>query len=177
MKLSSQSRIGHASSICCTAGQSRRQLQCAVLHRSNSSSTATAHSLTSSSSATYNASSAYFSRSKSQHVPRIAAGATRFSRLIHAAATETGSPRDAADSQPSSSPDTAGEVPEDYDSSYLLSDDPGPAFRDTLAMLEWQRLCEHLAKHSSTSIGKRLCLRLSVPLQEATSLQMQQEVR
>jgi hypothetical protein len=44
-------------------------------------------------------------------------------------------------------------------------------------MLEWQRLCEHLAKHSSTSIGKRLCLRLSVPLQEATSLQMQQEVR
>jgi dsDNA-specific endonuclease/ATPase MutS2 len=59
----------------------------------------------------------------------------------------------------------------------MLSDDPGPAFRDTLVMLEWKRLCEHLAKHSSTTIGKRLCLQLCVPLQEATSLQLQQEVR
>lgn len=57
------------------------------------------------------------------------------------------------------------------------SDGPGPAFRDTLAMLEWGRLCAHLAKHSSTSLGKRLCLQLSVPLQEATSLRLQQEVR
>lgn len=44
-------------------------------------------------------------------------------------------------------------------------------------MLEWQRLCEHLARFSSTSVGKRLCLKLSVPLQEATSLRLQQEVR
>jgi hypothetical protein len=44
-------------------------------------------------------------------------------------------------------------------------------------MLEWQRLCQHLAKFSSTSIGKRLCLQLSVPLQEATSLRLQQDVR
>lgn len=58
-----------------------------------------------------------------------------------------------------------------------MSDEPGPAFRDTLAMLEWHRLCEHLAKHSSTTIGKKLCLQLSVPLQEATSLRLQQEVR
>lgn len=33
-------------------------------------------------------------------------------------------------------------------------DHMGPAFRATLAMLEWPRLCEHVAAFASTSIGK-----------------------
>lgn len=60
---------------------------------------------------------------------------------------------------------------------YAVQDSPGPAFRDSLRMLEWQRLCQHLAKHSSTSLGKALCLQLSVPLQEATSLRLQEETK
>lgn len=78
---------------------------------------------------------------------------------------------------PSTAAAEADEGAEDAVAYGPLSDEPGPAFRDTLAMLEWGRLCAHLAKHSSTSLGKRLCLQLSVPLQEATSLRLQQEVR
>lgn len=110
----------------------------------------------------------------------------QFHRLIPAAAATGNSSSTASQSSSESSvteaetssvpPDAAdGAAAEDEQS--FLSDDPGPAFRDTLGMLEWKRLCEHLAKFSSTTIGKRLCLQLSVPLQEATSLRLQQEVR
>lgn len=33
-------------------------------------------------------------------------------------------------------------------------DHMGPAFRATLDMLEWPRLCEHVAAFASTSLGK-----------------------
>jgi hypothetical protein len=39
----------------------------------------------------------------------------------------------------------------------------GPAFRATLEMLEWPRICEHLADFASTQCGKRACLQLSIP--------------
>jgi hypothetical protein len=39
----------------------------------------------------------------------------------------------------------------------------GPAFRATLDMLEWPRICEQLADFASTQCGKRACLGLSIP--------------
>jgi DNA mismatch repair protein MutS2 len=53
----------------------------------------------------------------------------------------------------------------------------GPAFQDTLRMLEWPRLCEHLSNHASTAVGKRICLQLEVPVNEATSERLLQETR
>jgi hypothetical protein len=54
---------------------------------------------------------------------------------------------------------------------------PGPAFVDTLSMLEWPRLCSHLAAFASTAVGKRRCLALPVPLDEATSVRLLEETR
>eukprot|EP00879_Flechtneria_rotunda_P017603 GHRR01018453.1.p1 GENE.GHRR01018453.1~~GHRR01018453.1.p1 ORF type:complete len:365 (+),score=118.66 GHRR01018453.1:674-1768(+) len=56
-------------------------------------------------------------------------------------------------------------------------DEIGPAFKDTLGMLEWQRLCDHLSKHASTALGKRLGLQLSVPLDQLSSERLLQETR
>lgn len=39
----------------------------------------------------------------------------------------------------------------------------GPAFAATLKMLEWQRLCEHMADFASTFAGRRQCLALPIP--------------
>jgi dsDNA-specific endonuclease/ATPase MutS2 len=49
--------------------------------------------------------------------------------------------------------------------------------QDTLRMLEWARLCQHVSKHTSTGLGKKRALKLSVPLQEATSLRLQAETQ
>ena len=53
----------------------------------------------------------------------------------------------------------------------------GPAFKDTLKMLEWRRLCEHLSKHASTALGKRMCLNLEVPIDMPTSVRLLNETR
>ncbi len=37
------------------------------------------------------------------------------------------------------------------------------AFKDTLELLEWSRLCEHLSTFASTEIGKRICKKLNLP--------------
>lgn len=56
-------------------------------------------------------------------------------------------------------------------------EEAGPAFRDTLQMLEWRRLCEHLSKHASTALGKRMCQQLAVPVAMQTSVRLLQETR
>lgn len=56
-------------------------------------------------------------------------------------------------------------------------DTAGPAFKDTLKMLEWQRLREHLAKHASTAVGKRMCLNLEVPIDMPSSVRLLNETR
>jgi hypothetical protein len=56
-------------------------------------------------------------------------------------------------------------------------EEAGPAFKDTLQMLEWRRLCEHLSKHASTALGKRMCQQLSVPVAMQTSVRLLQETR
>ncbi len=39
----------------------------------------------------------------------------------------------------------------------------GPAFASTLKLLEWHRVCEHVADFASTHAGRRSCLSLGVP--------------
>ena len=39
----------------------------------------------------------------------------------------------------------------------------GPAFQATLQMLEWPRLCSHVAEFASTHVGKRACKSMQVP--------------
>jgi hypothetical protein len=39
----------------------------------------------------------------------------------------------------------------------------GPAFRATLGMLEWQRVCKHVASFASTTSGRQVCTRMTVP--------------
>jgi hypothetical protein len=56
-------------------------------------------------------------------------------------------------------------------------EEAGPAFKDTLQMLEWRRLCEHLSKHASTALGKRMCQQLPVPVAMQTSARLLQETR
>ncbi|KAF6255024.1 hypothetical protein COO60DRAFT_258769 [Scenedesmus sp. NREL 46B-D3] len=56
-------------------------------------------------------------------------------------------------------------------------EEAGPAFKDTLQMLEWRRLCEHLSKHASTALGKRMCQQLPVPVAMQTSVRLLQETR
>ncbi len=64
---------------------------------------------------------------------------------------------------------------------YLDADDDsntaGPAFRATLGLLEWPRLCEHVADFASTAVGKRLCKALPVPEAQAVSEQLLQEAK
>ncbi len=38
----------------------------------------------------------------------------------------------------------------------------GPAYRATMDMLEWHKLCEHVARFASTHAGKRACRALEV---------------
>lgn len=45
----------------------------------------------------------------------------------------------------------------------------GPAFRATLTMLEWRRVCEHVADFASTSAGRRACQALAVPATQEES--------
>lgn len=53
----------------------------------------------------------------------------------------------------------------------------GPAFKATLGLLEWPAFCEHLADFASTSVGKRLCRQLDVPMDQATSERLLEETR
>jgi hypothetical protein len=172
----------HSSSSNCKVDHKHRQ--CSLVHRSSSNPTSLQASqlgLSSASTTVPDAKLCY----KQQQAP----SSRRFHNLIAAAAAATGTPSNNSSTSPASPPTAAAAADETSASeaaaveegldapAYLLSDEPGPAFRATLVMLEWQRLCEHLARHSSTTLGRRLCLKLSVPLQEATSIRLQQEVR
>jgi DNA mismatch repair protein MutS2 len=53
----------------------------------------------------------------------------------------------------------------------------GPAFKATLDLLEWPALCEHVASFASTSVGKRLCRDLEVPLDQGASERLLAETR
>ena len=53
----------------------------------------------------------------------------------------------------------------------------GPAFQETLKMLEWQRVCAALAEHASTHAGKRSCLNLVVPEDDTTSHRLLEHTR
>lgn len=53
----------------------------------------------------------------------------------------------------------------------------GPAAQATLRMLDWRGLCEQLADFSSTHIGRRACLELSVPPTLAESETLLEETR
>jgi hypothetical protein len=66
---------------------------------------------------------------------------------------------------------------EDGDEWNEEDEEAGPAFKDTLKMLEWRRLCEHLSKHASTALGKRMCQQLSVSVAMQTSVRLLQETR
>jgi hypothetical protein len=171
----------HSSSSNCKAGHKHRQN---LVHRNSSNPTSLQASQLGLSTA-----SAAKPDLKLCFQQQQAPSSRRFDKLIAAAAAATGSPSDNSSSTPASPPTAAAAADETSAKeaaaaqeglnvpAYLLSDEPGPAFRATLVMLEWQRLCEHLARHSSTTLGRRLCMRLSVPLQEATSIRLQQEVR
>lgn len=52
-----------------------------------------------------------------------------------------------------------------------------PAFAATLRMLEWRRVCEHLAEHASTRAGKEACLGLGVPPTEEGTQQLLGQTR
>lgn len=52
-----------------------------------------------------------------------------------------------------------------------------PAFRATLRMLEWHRICDHLSAFASTSAGKQACLDLSFPQSEEGSQVLLQQTR
>jgi hypothetical protein len=89
---------------------------------------------------------------------------TRRKRLaaLRAVAQATETIADQADEDDSSSP-------QDGDTTTAL----GPAFQATLRMLEWPRICEHLAEFASTAAGKRACQRLLPP---ATTRESEQEL-
>jgi hypothetical protein len=108
-----------------------------------------------------------------------AAGASAASSGTHPSAAASAAAAAAADGDGHGNGNDAAALLAEADASLAAasSDEPGPAFKDTLRMLEWGRLCQHLAKHSSTSLGKRLCLQLSVPLQEATSQRLLAETQ
>ncbi|KIY94552.1 DNA mismatch repair protein MutS2 [Monoraphidium neglectum] len=53
----------------------------------------------------------------------------------------------------------------------------GPAFKATLDLLQWPAFCEHVADFASTSVGKRLCRQLEVPLDQAASERLLAETR
>jgi hypothetical protein len=44
-------------------------------------------------------------------------------------------------------------------------------------LLEWPRLCEHVASFASTSVGKRMCRSMTVPEAQAESERMQLETK
>jgi len=54
---------------------------------------------------------------------------------------------------------------------------PQPAMRATLRMLEWNRICEHLAAFASTAAGKQACLNLGVPRTEEGSQLLLRQTR
>lgn len=57
------------------------------------------------------------------------------------------------------------------------SDDLGPAFRATLRMLDWPRLCSHVAEFASTHVGKQRCMSLAVPCTQQESEQLLAQTR
>jgi hypothetical protein len=64
------------------------------------------------------------------------------------------------------------------DAASMFSDDHlGPAFKATLKMLEWHKLCEHLADFANTFSGRRACLNLTVPATQAESERQLEETR
>lgn len=58
-----------------------------------------------------------------------------------------------------------------------IDDGIGPAFRATLDMLEWSRICDHLSAFSSTQCGKRACLSLGIPRTQRESERLLEETR
>jgi hypothetical protein len=58
-----------------------------------------------------------------------------------------------------------------------IDDGIGPAFRATLDMLEWSRICDHLSAFSSTQCGKRACLSLGIPRTQKESERLLAETR
>lgn len=77
------------------------------------------------------------------------------------------------------SPGSAPGAEVDTDPDYTLEDwrEMGPAFKATLRLLEWPRLCEHVADFASTTVGKRLCRSITVPESQAESERLQAETR
>lgn len=53
----------------------------------------------------------------------------------------------------------------------------GPAFKATLGLLEWPEFCEYVSDFANTSVGKRLCRQLEVPLDQPTSERLLAEAR
>lgn len=53
----------------------------------------------------------------------------------------------------------------------------GPAFKATLKLLEWPRLCEHVAEYANTTVGKRMVRNMLVPESQAESERLQRETR
>ncbi len=53
----------------------------------------------------------------------------------------------------------------------------GPAFKATLDLIEWPLFCDHVASFASTAVGKRLCRRLEVPLDQPSSERLLAETR
>ncbi|GFR39680.1 hypothetical protein Agub_g152, partial [Astrephomene gubernaculifera] len=62
-------------------------------------------------------------------------------------------------------------------SNWTTGEEIGPAFKATLDMLEWPKLCEHVARFASTHAGKRACRTLSVPDDAAETLHLLEQTR
>ncbi len=53
----------------------------------------------------------------------------------------------------------------------------GPAFKATLDMLDWSKLCDQVARFASTHAGKRACRAMSVPEEPAETLRLIEQTR
>ena len=53
----------------------------------------------------------------------------------------------------------------------------GPAFKATLEMLDWSKLCDQVARFASTHAGKRACRTMSVPEEPAETLRLIEQTR
>lgn len=56
-----------------------------------------------------------------------------------------------------------------FDTIYFEKFLMGPSFAETLRMLEWGSVCEHIASFASTHAGRQECLRLTIPQFQADS--------
>ncbi|KAG2444932.1 hypothetical protein HXX76_001668 [Chlamydomonas incerta] len=53
----------------------------------------------------------------------------------------------------------------------------GPAFKATLEMLDWSKLCDQVARFASTHAGKRACRTMTVPEEPAETLRLIEQTR